>query len=262
MLTGLRDRVRIEQPVALVVAHPDDETIAAGGSLYLMRDLLLVHVTDGAPQRLGDAAREGFATPAAYGAAREAELSAALARSGASPKRERLGVPDQEASEHMPAIAARLRALFAAHRIRAVLTHAYEGGHPDHDATALAVHLAGGPAVVEFAGYHAGSGAMQTGTFLPAPKPEDDDLRGGEASVTLTAQETACKAAMLDCFRTQNAILGHFDRAHERFRPAPRYDFTTPPHPGTLNYELWGWPITGVEWRRRAASALEQRCAA
>lgn len=169
MLAGLRERRPIKQKLALVVAHPDDETVGAGGSLHLMRDLLLIHVTDGAPRQLGDFAREGFASPEAYGAAREAELAAALALSGASPQRLSLGIPDQEASRAIPAIAARLREIFRAHGIQAVLTHAYEGGHPDHDAVALAVHLAGGD-VFEFAGYHAGpGGALVTGAFLPGP---------------------------------------------------------------------------------------------
>ena len=256
MLTALQQRRMIEERVALVVAHPDDETVAAGGSMHLMPRLLLVHVTDGAPLRLGDAAREGFSSPAAYSAASAAELDAALALSGAAPHRETLGVPDQDASDSMPDIAARLRELFRAHRIAAVLTHAYEGGHPDHDATAFAVHRAarGGPAVIEFAGYHAGpDGGLRTQVFLPGEK---------EVAVALPARDAARKASMLACFRTQAAILSHFGATIERFRAAPAYDFTAPPHPGRLNYENWGWSMTGAKWRKRAAAAGPVSCAA
>src|SRR5918993_1032115 len=58
----------------------------------------------------------------------------------------------------------------------AYVTDGYEGGHPDHDAAALAAHLAcrllggtGAPAMVEFAAYHDrdGSGAMTMLEFLP-----------------------------------------------------------------------------------------------
>lgn len=257
MLAALRQRRPVEQPVALVVAHPDDETIAAGGSLHLMTRLLLVHVTDGAPLRLDDPARAGFDTPAAYAAARERELRDALSRSGARPERAMLGVPDQEASEAIPQIAERLRALFRAHAVRHVLTHAYEGGHPDHDAVALAVHLAAPPEVIEFAGYHAApEGGMRTGRFLVG---DQDGAR--EIAVQLAADDLARKRAMIACFRTQAAILSQFDPAQERFRAAPAHDFTAPPHAGRLLYEDWGW-MSGAEWRQRARAALKARCAA
>ena len=249
MLAALAQRRPIEEPVAIVVAHPDDETIAAGGSLHLMRHLLLVHVTDGAPRRLGDAAREGFATPAEYAASRAQELDAALALSGASPIRKGLDVADQEATDCISEIAARLRTLFRAHDVRHVMTHAYEGGHPDHDAIALAVRLVADD-IYEFAGYHAASGGgILTGKFLEGT---------GEIAVELPDADLARKRAMLDCFRTQKELLANFDPATERFRPAPTYDFTAPPHPGQLLYEEWGW-MTGADWRRRAREA---RCAA
>src|SRR3954454_10433509 len=133
MLEALERRIVIEEKVAIVVAHADDETIAAGGSMHLMPNVLLVHVTDGAPRRVDDAARAGFDSPEAYAAARAAELDAAMALSGTDPVREMLGVADQDASDAIAEIATRLRQLFRTHAITAVLTHAYEGGHPDHD---------------------------------------------------------------------------------------------------------------------------------
>ncbi|MBV9250682.1 MAG: hypothetical protein JO227_15715, partial [Acetobacteraceae bacterium] len=50
VLDLLRQRKPIEMRSAVVVAHPDDETVGAGASLRLFRDLTLVHVTDGAPR--------------------------------------------------------------------------------------------------------------------------------------------------------------------------------------------------------------------
>ena len=255
VLDSLARRVPTACRVALVVAHPDDEVIAAGASLHLLTGLLLVHVTDGAPRTLDDAARAGFGSPAAYAAARQAELAAALHVAGCTPARAALGIPDQDASLHMPAIARHLRALFARHGTQAVITHAYEGGHPDHDAVALAVHMAAPGQVIEFPGYHAApDGSLVTGRLLPGPPA---------THIPLDADERARKRAMLDCFTTQASILAAFGTEEEAFRPAYP-DFAAPPHPGTLNYEHWGWDMTGPRWRTLAAAALtsEAACAA
>lgn len=248
VLRGLAARRPVGARVALVVAHPDDETIAAGASLHLLPGLLLVHVTDGAPRALADSAAAGFDTPADYAAARRGELMAALRVAGASPDLVELGVADQDASLHMPALSHALARLFDAHGIDAVITHAYEGGHPDHDATAFAVHAAAGRRpVLEFAGYHADpTGALLTGRFLPGPDP---------TVITLTEAEQARKRAMFDCFRTQARTLAAFGTREEAFRPAAPCDFTAPPLPGRLNYEHWGWSMTGARWRTLAQEA-------
>lgn len=244
-------------PVALVVAHPDDETIALGGSLALLPDLLLVHVTDGAPRLLDDAARHGFADPARYAAAREAELARALATAGLAPARARLDIPDQEAALHLRAIADRLTALLRAHGSGLVLTHAYEGGHPDHDATACAAHHAAralGLPVLEFPLYRAGTRGMVVQRFLPGPRP---------TLIRLAAGEARAKRAMLACFATQEAVTDWFDPARERLRPAAPARFDRPPHPGRLNYEAWGWEMDGDRFRALARAAFtEGRCAA
>lgn len=252
VLRGLAARQPVGARVALVVAHPDDETIAAGASLHLLPGLLLVHVTDGAPRTLADAAAAGFDVPADYAAARRRELMAALDAAGVVPEMIELGIVDQEASFHMPTLARALSRLFDVHGINAVITHAYEGGHPDHDATAFAVHAAaGGRPVLEFAGYHADAeGRLVTGRFLPGP---------AAVAVPLIDAEQARKRSMFACFVTQAGVLAAFDASQEAFRPAPAYDFTIAPQPHRLNYEHWGWDMTGARWRRLA---LEARCSA
>ncbi|MBV9076729.1 MAG: PIG-L family deacetylase, partial [Methylobacteriaceae bacterium] len=203
--------------IALVVAHPDDETLAAGSLLGRIERLTLVHVTDGAPRGGEDAQRHGFASAADYAAARSAELDAALAAAGARPvRRIALGLPDQGAADRLAALARSLADLLADQDL--VLTHAYEGGHPDHDAVAFAVaaatRLRPGPAVVEFPLYRLGpDGNWQRQDFGPG---------GPEAeAVVLGPEVVAAKRAMLAAHRSQAETLASFDLQRELFRTAP-----------------------------------------
>ncbi|MGQ9367763.1 PIG-L deacetylase family protein [Azospirillum sp. ST 5-10] len=259
--------------VLLVVAHPDDETIGAGGLLWAAGrhgraaeptapdaelDLHLLHLTDGAPRDGRDAAAAGCATAADYALKRREELAAALAAAGVPPDRAgTLGCIDQEAALHLPALSRALADRLAALRPDLVLTHAYEGGHPDHDAAAFAVRAAcallrraGGPAprIVEMPFYHAADGGMAVQAFLP----------GGDAGrvVRLDADARAAKRRMLDAHVSQARVLAPFTVDAERFRPAPRHLFDRPPHGGPLMYELWGFTMTGLHWRRLADEAL------
>jgi len=246
-------------PVAIVCAHPDDEIVGAGGRLPHLHDVRVVHVTDGAPRDGLDAAALGFATRTAYAQARATERARALALAGVRPAQlHDVGLCDQEASHTLFELALYLTELFELLRPRLVLTHAYEGGHPDHDATALAVHAAttrirerGGaaPAVAEMTAYHARGAEMVTGEFLPVADCEP-------RTVTLREEERALKQAMLACHATQQRVLAAFPTDTERFRVAPAYDFTAPPHDGPLFYERFDWGVTGAQWRALAQEAL------
>src|SRR5947199_10702203 len=80
--------------VAIVVAHPDDETIGIGAQLPRLPNGLVVVVTDGAPRDGADAQAHGFSGWQDYAAARENELEAALAEAGIGGRCiTRLGVP-------------------------------------------------------------------------------------------------------------------------------------------------------------------------
>ncbi|MCR0983333.1 PIG-L deacetylase family protein [Roseomonas populi] len=242
----------MEAPAALVIAHPDDETLAAGAVLPLFRNLLIVQVTDGAPRNLADANAAGFATAEAYAQARARELQAALSIGGVHAQRTTLGAADQGATHAMPELARALAERLRQHGTQAVLTHAYEGGHPDHDATALiaaaAARLAGIGSLIEFPLYHAAEQGWALATFLPGPEPTTLDL---------TPEEQARKRAMLAAFATQQATLAQFPVEQERFRPAPAHDFTAPPHPGQPLYERYGWGLDFPRWQALATAARD-----
>jgi LmbE family N-acetylglucosaminyl deacetylase len=244
--------------LALVVAHPDDETIGIGGQLSRLNDVTLVHVTDGSPRQDGAAEAHGFATREDYAATRREELRAAMAVAGV-PEHALvgLGIADQDASFHLVEIARRLAALFREQGIELVLTHAFEGGHPDHDATALAVHAAAAllqgsaPAIIEMPLYHLGLSGWTVQRFVAAAGPEETEIH-------LTDEQRRRKQAMLDAHVTQRQVLSMVAADVERFRPAPPYDFTVLPNEGRLLYDMYGWGMTGTRWQALAATALQE----
>lgn len=254
------DRPALPGPTALVVAHPDDEAIGFGGQFARAPDLLVVHLTDGAPLDGIDARRLGLPSRRAYAQARAAEREAALDLAGVPVERRfALGIPDGTAAERLADIARALDLLFRAFAVRLVFTHAYEGGHPDHDAAAAAVQAAvrssgtAAPTVVEMPFYHAGrDGQRVVQRFADEP-----------AGVTapLPDKALALKREMFAVHRTQAGMLSLFDPALERFRPAPPRDVRLPANGGRLAYRAVGSALDGAGWSalaRAAEAALKQ----
>lgn len=250
------------QPTLLVVAHPDDEALGAGGLLTRLADAGIVIVTDGAPKDGMAARAAGFDGNDAYRQARTRETEAALALIGRGDVPvSRLGISDQRAVFHIPVIVSRLMGIMRAKKFRYVVTHPYEGGHPDHDATALAVHAAcfllredgfEAPLPVEMTSYNLQGGRMIYGGFLPAAGA------GPVTTIAFEAGEQERKQRMLQCYKTQYRTLTEFPLDAERFRMAPPYDFLEPPHPGPLAYETFMWRMDGAAWRRAAGRALNR----
>jgi LmbE family N-acetylglucosaminyl deacetylase len=254
---------RGEGELMIVAAHPDDDVIGAGALMARIPRVRVVYATDGAPRDGRDARTHGFADIVEYAAARQREARAALALAGVDPDCIAwLGVPDQRATFALDGLAASIAELIRAHAPALVLTHASEGGHPDHDATAFAVHAAFAlvrraparspvPSLAEFASYHGGPDGGRDNGFLPSGCPALD--------IELDERERRLKAAMFACHASQAAVLGSFDVDRERFRLAPRYDFARPPHEGPLLYERPGsgaeWGIDGARWRQEAVAA-------
>lgn len=244
----------------VIVAHPDDEAIGAGGLLAGLPDAVVAHVTDGAPRDVRYAQSRGFQTREEYARARRREVVNALSHVGISPDRCRdFGYVDGEASMQLLELVFDVADLMDEVRPDIVLTHPYEGGHSDHDATAFAVHLACGilrrdnapaPLVLELTSYHNYSGTRRVFTFLPF-------LGAEERTIQLTDVEKTLKKRMYEEFKSQRHVLDRFPIALERFRPAPRYLFTEAPHEGQLDYERFCTIISGAQWRLNARKALD-----
>lgn len=250
----------VRESCLIVAPHPDDETIGAGIWMARHRDIrsTLLHITDGSPRGPSDALAAGFASCKAYAVERRRELDEAVSLIRIGPEQlRRFSYVDKESHLHIPELIARLVALIQELQPTAVLSPAYEGGHPDHDTAAFAVaiarrHITQSFCHLEYRLYHAGpNGAMVTDEFLP------QSMNPVEVC-PLTKAEQQLKRRMLACFRTQQHVLKEFRVSNEHFRRAPSYDFARPPHEGMLMYEHWGWAISGKEWRDYAAEAEGQ----
>ena len=261
--------------VLLVFAHPDDEVLAIGARLERLTASRLLTVTDGAPRDGADALHHSFSSLDAYREARRQELSCALHDAGLTdtfyaPLAPQCPFPvaDQTGPLHLRALIHLAAKQIQAFAPDAILTHPYEGGHPDHDACAFAVHTAlrllqkpprtigspgSGPLLCEAPFYHAdANGSLCTGAFLPRMSSL------AERRCVLSPEESATKQRRLSCFRSQTATLAQFAVDQEHFRVAPVYDFTAPPNPGQLFYEQFPWGMTGARFRALASEALNQ----
>lgn len=244
--------------ILILAAHPDDETIGASAVLSRFPHSSVAFLTDGAPRdtRFWSAGVNG--SREAYAEARRNETFCALNAAGISPRQTFwLDGVDQEAVCEIGILAQRLAKLIALTHPEILITHAYEGGHPDHDAAAIVAKIAissldAPPILAEMTSYHAVNDRCVTGEFL-----NSDAKR--EVRFDLSNVDRDRKRQMMDAYASQRLVLENFPIDCERLRLAPEYDFSEPPHSGKLWYECMRWPMTGARWRELATLALIDR---
>lgn len=246
--------------VLAVVAHPDDEVLGLGGRMrHVAAQLHVAYVSDGAPDDEGFFRPLGFEHREEYAAARRAEALQGLALARVVESRAHaLGVTDQQVTPALERVVNWLIVLIARLAPEGVITHAYEGGHPDHDATACAVHVAlerlgggrGRPCTLwEFASYHLQGTELVRGRFIP-------DASAAEERVPLDEAARALKLGLLDCHATQREFLSTFPIDAEHFRLAPRYDFSRPPA-APFFYDRVDWGVSGASFLCAARRLLQ-----
>jgi LmbE family N-acetylglucosaminyl deacetylase len=228
------------------MAHPDDETISCGGLLQHMSNPCVVFVTDGAPEDSYFWGRYG--SRESYAALREDEARAALGAVGVSEveflaRYTKAPLIDQQLFRSLPAAYAELAKIIQRHRSECLLTLAYEGGHPDHDAVAFLASQLGknlSVPVWEAPLYH--RSATGSGVYQHFVEEYEEVVEH-----TVSGEELDAKMRMLGCYKSQFDALPSFNSELERFRPQAKYDYSRRAHPGKLNYEYWQWRMTPEE---------------
>ncbi|CAN5282455.1 hypothetical protein BH11ACT5_BH11ACT5_09950 [soil metagenome] len=237
----LHDRPRLElegvDELLVVAAHPDDETLGAGGLIAegVRRGIRMrvVVVTDGGAAGLADE--------------RSAELDAAMAVLGASATP--LGFADGETREHRDEIRAQLEPLVAALGPRALIAAPWRGdGHRDHRVVGeIAAELAGGRRFIEYPVWlwHWGS-------------PSSREVPWGRF-VSLRV-DAARKSAALDEYRSQRDdelpvlradFLENFARDEELFVVADRLGAPYFEAIHERRDDPWGFETRWYEHRKR-----------
>jgi LmbE family N-acetylglucosaminyl deacetylase len=233
----------------LVVAHPDDEVIGCGLLLQRLPQATIAFMTDGAP---ADRYFWGkFGSRTAYAEVRAKETARALGHLKRA-KIMRFGVRDQGLMFHLQAALEWLGKIVAAERPQTIVTHAYEGGHPDHDCCSFLSSLLAAEYRVQVREIPLYS--REGGKLVRQHVPN-----GSKATcISASDEEAQRKLEMVRAYRSQEEFLQSFNLSTERYLCEPRHDYARRPHAGKLNYECWGWEIAGSDLCKAFAQVTEK----
>ena len=219
-----------------VLAHHDDEVFCVGplGEAAAAGSLRILWVTAGGLAPAARRRREGRAVAAILGLRPSDAVS--------------LGLPDQGAVDHLPAIVSAITDLMGDEGDEGdeidLLVPAYEGGHPDHDAVnaaaAQARTLAGATGrrltAFEFAMYRRGNSSMA----VKAPFTDGDIRRLGPEDIALRRSLAHANLSQTPSLLAL-AVLAKAQRRWdaEPIRELPTHDYTQPPSAGRVLYEMY-----------------------
>lgn len=222
--------------ILLLAAHPDDEIVGCCAAIARARaqgaSVSVLFLTTGipAPERFWPWQRSSYSERVRRRRA-EAEMACStlgLQILGFS------GLPSRELVRHLPSAASAIRQHVTRLRPAIVWAPAYEGGHPDHDlANFAASTLRTQTQVWEYSEYNFFARVPRSNCFF-APA-------GNEVELRLSPQERAAKTSALALYASERRNLSYIRPFQEAFRPLADYDYSRPPHPGTLFYRRYWW---------------------
>ncbi|WP_158815641.1 PIG-L deacetylase family protein [Methylocapsa sp. S129] len=222
--------------ILIFVPHPDDEVVACAAAIGRAKgrgaEVFAAYLTDGClardtvwPWRRGRHA-DDVARRRAEGEAAAASLG--LSSVGWSAR------PTRRLWRELPQVHNEMRAAIEACGPDQIWLPAYEGGNPDHDGlNALGQLFRDQLSVLEFAEYNFFGAKAQAQRF---PFPD-----GGEQTIDLTPNEQARKSDLLRLYASERQNLNYVGTARECWRKLASYDYSRPPHPGTLWYARHQW---------------------
>ena len=256
----------------VLAAHPDDETLGAGGLMARLHAL-------GADVRVllctaGEASHpeSPTVTPERLAEVRLREFDGALGHLLGGPRRRYLGLPDGRLAEHRAGIAAAIREAAAdtgkpAQRIILVAPYRHDG-HTDHDAlggVAAETAAAHGYGLLEFPIWYwlwatPEDAAWQDWQRFPL-RPEDQQAKA-LAMAAHTSQVAPLSDLPGDEVLLPGGFLAHFERRWETFawhQPLPAADGYAAADAERLfdavhgrDEDPWGYTGTWYEQRKRA----------
>ncbi len=222
----------------VVGAHPDDVEIFCTSLMNRTvknnTPLVVVYTTNGAPKYKEFYPLSNCSNPLEYTVLRKKESIEALSAIGIK-EAEFFDFSDQELIENLEDAVNNLSKLILKHKPELLFTPAYEGGHPDHDATRFITQMAieqntHQPVLCEYPTYNKFDGKNYYQIFIPNG--------GKEIELILTGKEIILKNKIFEIFKSQKKSITPFrSLIREVFRIAQKIDFTKPPHEGELYYE-------------------------
>lgn len=224
--------------ILILVPHPDDEVVAAAATIVRAQKsnskVFALYLTTGCISRetMWPWKRKFYENNVAV---RRSEAEQAAQFLHISP----VGWSDRPARHlwrDLPAAIIEVKETIAKHSIDQLWVPAFEGGNADHDAlNAMASLLAANEniSVMEFAEYNYCGGTARSNQF-PLPN-------GTETIIQLTADEKEMKTSALEIYASEKCNLGYVKTKQESFRPLAKYNYSAPPHEGTLWYNRFHW---------------------
>ncbi len=223
--------------VMFVFGHFDDDSAISGTMNMYLRSGWQVHevwVTTAGMDSFWYGTRES----------RTAEMESVAKITGVPVEnRHLLGFPDRQAVKHLPEIADQVTELIGKYQPSVVITCAYEGGHWDHDSTSLAAYVASRRLNFSFQRFEFPTYNRTGPKLMPLRFNHFIESYGPPQYIQLDDQAWAIRKKVRDGYPSQWFLMmpegilfayRHLMGRGEPMRQAPNYDYTKPPHPGTL----------------------------
>lgn len=223
--------------ILILVPHPDDEVVACAATIRRAKaegaTIALLFLTHGCIARhtLWPWQRQHYEKNIARRKKEALEAARKLDVEVAGFVAHR---PARHLWRNLPGVWTDINRVIGVRDIDQVWVPAYEGGNADHDGlNGLASALRGRVSVLEFAEYNFDGGRANSHHFV--------QTTGTETVLRLTDEEQRFKKALLSVYYSEQHNLGYVKTEREVYRPLIDYDYTKPPHSGTLWYTRFHW---------------------